>query len=183
MQGNKQAFTLIELLVVVLIIGILAAVAVPQYQKAVWKSRFATIKHIAKTIAAAEEVYYLATGSYTDRIQNLDIEIPTPERTSEVESYGTYYYKWGECGLEVFKDVVASVSCSLYQTGVTDDVHDRVLGYFIHLNHSNRTPGKTVCYAYGSNKKGIPYQICKNETNHSEADVSWSSSNIYGWNY
>ena len=55
---NANGFTLIELLVVVLIIGILASVALPQYQKAVTKSRYAALKPVVHGIAEAVNVYY-----------------------------------------------------------------------------------------------------------------------------
>ena len=73
----KQGFTLIELLVVVLIIGILAAVAVPQYQKSVDKTRTAQAVSMLKTITQAQEAYFLSHGEYTNKLPNLDIEVPT----------------------------------------------------------------------------------------------------------
>ena len=75
---NNKAFTLIELLVVVLIIGILAAVAVPQYQKAVEKARMTEAITIVRTIANANQVFYMANGRYADmnELSLLDVEIP-----------------------------------------------------------------------------------------------------------
>ena len=73
---NKQAFTLIELLVVVLIIGILAAVAVPQYQKAVQKARFTQLVTASKAISDAQQAYFLANGVYAERADELAIEYP-----------------------------------------------------------------------------------------------------------
>ena len=76
MKNQEQGFTLIELLVVILIIGILAAVAVPQYQRAVEKSHAAESLVITKAIAIANNAYYLANGAYATDIEALDIEVP-----------------------------------------------------------------------------------------------------------
>ena len=75
MQTNK-GFTLIELLVVVLIIGILAAIALPQYQKAVEKARMTEAIMMVEAIAKANDRYFLANNEYTRDINNLDIDIP-----------------------------------------------------------------------------------------------------------
>lgn len=93
MKNNKKGFTLIELLVVVLIIGILAAIALPQYFKAVEKSKASEALSILGTIAAANERYRLASPSaaYTTNFQDLDIEFmnATGTKVGSASSFGT----------------------------------------------------------------------------------------------
>ena len=87
---NGKAFTLIELLVVVLIIGILAAVAVPQYQKAVAKSRTMQLLTLVKSVATAQQAYYLANGAYATQFGELTLGFDnlTPRDTSTMQASG-----------------------------------------------------------------------------------------------
>ena len=84
---NKKGFTLLELLVVVLIIGILAAVALPQYQKAVWKSRVSQLQVLANSLAQAQQVYFMTNGTYAQSFSELDLQFDnlTPFATSSLE--------------------------------------------------------------------------------------------------
>lgn len=76
METNKKGFTLLELLVVVLIIGILAAVALPQYQRAVEKSTATQALSIIKTVYQSIEDYYLVHNKFPNKFDELDVEIP-----------------------------------------------------------------------------------------------------------
>jgi prepilin-type N-terminal cleavage/methylation domain-containing protein len=75
MKLNKRGFTLIELLIAVLIIGILAAIALPKYQVAVAKARATEAFVNLKAIKYSAERYYLAHGNYPTSINDLDVDI------------------------------------------------------------------------------------------------------------
>ena len=75
-KNNKKGFTLLELLVVVVIIGILAAVALPQYRKAVGKAELVQVIAATKAIQNAQERFYLVTNEYATSFDKLDIDLP-----------------------------------------------------------------------------------------------------------
>lgn len=86
MQKNT-GFTLIELLVVVLIIGILSAVALPQYEKAVMKTRLSRLLPLMQSVAEAQRVYYMANGQYCPNLYDLDIDLPAGAVTQEAAKF------------------------------------------------------------------------------------------------
>jgi len=106
---DVKAFTLIELLVVVLIIGILAAVALPQYQKAVEKSRGAQALTVLNSMSQAVQAYYMASGTYPTSFDELATNMDSwtgTEKWSNISggSYGTLDTRSnGEWSLQLYK--------------------------------------------------------------------------------
>ena len=73
---KSRAFTLIELLVVVLIIGILTAIALPQYEKSVEKTKAAQAFVLLRSVYQAAAAYYMANGTYPQTFDDMGFEIP-----------------------------------------------------------------------------------------------------------
>lgn len=154
----KNGFTLIEVLVVVLIIGILSAVAVPQYQAAVNKVRFAAVMPLVKALKEAEEVHYLANGSYTADFSALDIALPPDFQEGDV---CTGNGKMLLCLLESDDRVYGGSMAG----GATRNL------YVLYLDRS-AYPGESVCYAQGADDSDA---LCK-----SLGGVYWTSGGSDG---
>ena len=131
---NKKGFTLLELLVVVLIIGILAAIALPQYKKAVLKSKFATIKDEVRVIYEAEQRYYLVNDRYTTNWNDLDIQVNNNNCTINAP----YSY----------------ILCSL-----KDKQNKVILQYLVITQTQQRR-----CDAWPGDRNSLTNQICQIET-------------------
>jgi prepilin-type N-terminal cleavage/methylation domain-containing protein len=68
MTRHKSGFTLIELLIVVVVIGILAAVAVPKFATLKGRTRAATIRADLRNLVTAQEEYLFTNGVYTSNV-------------------------------------------------------------------------------------------------------------------
>ena len=91
----KKGFTLIELLVVVLIIGILSAIALPQYQKAVEKAHVAELTTFVGNAKKAASMYFLAspgeTVSFRDGGFDMDLTAGLTCPDDDTLCYSKYY--------------------------------------------------------------------------------------------
>jgi len=111
---KKNGFTLLELLVVVLIIGVLTAIAVPQYQYTVYKARYLQMVVLVDSIVRAQENHFLATGEYTMDLDALDITLPSGETsgTASRRNYKNY-------SIYILGDI-HQVAIGHMQTGASD---------------------------------------------------------------
>ncbi len=165
-QKNKRGFTLIELLVVVLIIGILAAVALPQYQLAVDKTQLSSMIPYAKALAQAQEVYYLSNGVYahdTEGYAALDVEIPSD--ALESRKIGNFTFdlsdKWAGFYYTIEGKRVSSYVIYFRHLPPSFSTHEGKTMCFSYAGHEQR--GNRLCQALGGTKIAY-YNTCANDS-------------------
>ena len=160
----KKGFTLIELLVVVLIIGILAAIAVPKYQLAVLKSKYARAVQTASDLRKAYELYYLQHGVYPTKFSDLDFANKFPNSdTMRTEDYSCF-----------FDNTYHEISCN---------IDNNKIRYYINFYTWDSKKITTLCRPATTNKSDITHKVCQQETGKTESQAYCSNNGYCNYFY
>ena len=145
---SRAGFTLIELLVVVLIIGILAAIALPQYQRAVDRSRYATMIQTARSIENAQDVFYMENGRYATDWDELPVSL-----SKDLPVLHENRLSIGHAGFSIGSHYTSAI---YFEEGDT-----RIASFTLYHRHGDlSTRGEIRCVTYASHKERVN-AICK----------------------
>ena len=164
-QNEKfiKGFTLIELLVVVVIIGILAAIALPQYKMAVLKTKLARAKSTTNDIKKAYELYYTVHNEYPTKFSDLD-----------------FAYDLSDSNIMQTPDYYCMMSTSYKELYCTVNNGDYKISYFISYASSE---AKILCRAWSTNKSDIYNKLCQQETKKTAQQASCIGTSYCNYRY
>ncbi len=120
---NAKGFTLIELLIVVVIIGILAAIAIPKFANTKTKAYVASMKSDLRNLVTAQEAYFADNVTYASAVGNLNYNVSAGNTVNVVSASGT---GWSATATNIA--VTTPASCGIFVGSATPPITGQVEG-------------------------------------------------------